>query len=131
MSERSEERRSEASAPKRRKRKTKELDIREKLLRLRERILNHSLTEFISSSKKAQSAHRMKIKRRSKYIGVSKNTSNWQALINIGHIKKYIGTFATELQAARAYDLYSVALRAEYGSLNFDYTADEMLERIE
>ncbi|CAI2379431.1 unnamed protein product [Moneuplotes crassus] len=131
FSEDSEEYKSGAQMPKKRKRKTKELNIRKKLTTLRSRILSNRVAEFNSSYKKAKSANRKSLKRRSKYIGVSKNNSNWQALINIGQIKKYIGTFSNELQGARAYDLYSVALRGEEGALNFDYSAQDMLERID
>ncbi|CAI2364378.1 unnamed protein product [Moneuplotes crassus] len=131
ISENSEESWSIASLPKRRKRKVKELDIREDLQTLRSRIISQDATEFSSSSKKAKSGNKKCLKRRSKYIGVSKNNSNWQALINLGKVKKYIGTFSSQMQAARAYDIYSVALRGEEGALNFDYTAEEMLERIE
>ncbi|CAI2378180.1 unnamed protein product [Moneuplotes crassus] len=118
--------------PLRKKRRSRnELDITHKLLSLRWRILNCYVTEFTSSSKKAKNASKKQLRRRSKYIGVSRNNSNWQALINIDQIKRYIGTFVDELQAARAYDLYSVALRGQEAFLNFDYSAEDMLERIE
>eukprot|EP00344_Euplotes_crassus_P001937 CAMPEP_0197005150 /NCGR_PEP_ID=MMETSP1380-20130617/28091_1 /TAXON_ID=5936 /ORGANISM="Euplotes crassus, Strain CT5" /LENGTH=160 /DNA_ID=CAMNT_0042424187 /DNA_START=215 /DNA_END=697 /DNA_ORIENTATION=+ len=121
----------EKLAPTKRKRNTKELDIRQGLLDLKMSILNQCVTGFTSTPKKAKSAHKKHLRRRSKYIGVSKNNSNWQALINVDQVKKYIGTFADELGAARAYDMHSVALSGEEASLNFNYSTEEMLERIE
>ncbi|CAI2381548.1 unnamed protein product [Moneuplotes crassus] len=110
---------------------SQKLDIKQKLISLRWRILNQYVSVFVSSKKKAKSVTKKNLKRRSKYIGVSKNNANWQALINVNQIKKYIGTFTDELQAARAYDLYSVAMKGEEASLNFDYTPSDMLERIQ
>lgn len=125
----------QASTPtpalKKRKRRTCELDIRPNLIKLRKRILSQHVTRFTSRSKKAKCSTKKLLTRRSKYIGVSRNNANWQALINVDKVKNYIGTFMDELEAARAYDLYSVAIRGNEASLNFDYTAEEMLERIE
>ncbi|CAI2370163.1 unnamed protein product [Moneuplotes crassus] len=111
--------------------RSNKLDIAQQLVSLRWSILNNYVTGFTSSSKKAKSAHKKHLRRRSKYIGVSRNNANWQALINIDQIKRYIGTFGEELQAARAYDLYSVAMKGEEASLNFNYSSEEMLERID
>uniref|UniRef100_A0A7S3K814 AP2/ERF domain-containing protein n=1 Tax=Euplotes crassus TaxID=5936 RepID=A0A7S3K814_EUPCR len=122
---------SKAVSSKKKKNKSEQFDIKPKLLNLRFRILNNHITEFSCTTKKARSSTKEDLRRRSKYIGVSKNNSNWQALINVNHSKKYIGTFANEVQAARAFDLYSVAMRGDKASLNFSYTPEEMLERIE
>ncbi|CAI2381598.1 unnamed protein product [Moneuplotes crassus] len=131
MSEDSEEYMEEQNISRKPKSKRRKFDIREDLLKLRSSILNEKITEFPSTQKKAKSANKKHLKRRSEYIGVSRNNSNWQALINVNKAKKYIGTFADEIQAARAYDLFSVAVRGEDASLNFDYSAEEMLEKIE
>mmetsp|Transcript_16055 Transcript_16055/g.15776 ORF Transcript_16055/g.15776 Transcript_16055/m.15776 type:complete len:136 (-) Transcript_16055:31-438(-) len=121
----------EKSASTKSKNLSQKLDIKQKLISLRWRILNQYVSVFVSSKKKAKSVTKKNLKRRSKYIGVSKNNANWQALINVNQIKKYIGTFTNEIQAARAYDLYSVAMKGEEASLNFDYTPSDMLERIQ
>mmetsp|Transcript_31038 Transcript_31038/g.30587 ORF Transcript_31038/g.30587 Transcript_31038/m.30587 type:complete len:177 (-) Transcript_31038:24-554(-) len=114
-----------------RKKRSNGLDIRQSLLNLRDHILNKSITEFACTKKKAKMATKNNLERRSQYIGVSRNNSNWQALINVNRVKKYIGTFSNEIQAARAYDLHSAAVRGEEASLNFSYTPQEMLETIE
>ncbi|CAI2367173.1 unnamed protein product [Moneuplotes crassus] len=131
MTEESKQTRNPLPVLKKRKRKTYELDIRPNLVKLRAHILNKHVSGFVSQSKKAKCSNKRPLSRRSRYIGVSRNNENWQALINVGKVKKYIGTFVDELEAAKAYDLYSVAIRGEDASLNFDYTAEEMLERIE
>uniref|UniRef100_A0A7S3KSC9 AP2/ERF domain-containing protein n=1 Tax=Euplotes crassus TaxID=5936 RepID=A0A7S3KSC9_EUPCR len=111
--------------------KHKGLDISDKLMALRTSLLEQSITGFTSSQKKAKSVNKKYLKRRSKYIGVSRNNANWQALINVNKIKRYIGTFSSELQAAEAYDLYSFAIRGEQAPLNFAYTPLQMLTKIE
>ncbi|CAI2374428.1 unnamed protein product [Moneuplotes crassus] len=130
----SEEAKQEVRSPvvlKKRRRRTELLDISQKLLKMKASILKQYVKGFESVRKRAKSANQKNFSRRSKYIGVSKNICNWQALINVGSVKKYIGTFVDEHQAARAFDIYSIALRGEKAPINFDYTAKEMLERIE
>ncbi|CAI2374815.1 unnamed protein product [Moneuplotes crassus] len=131
MAEESKQTRTPAQVLKKRKRRNCELDIRPNLIKLREHILSKQVVGFASKPKKAKSSTKKLLRRRSKYIGVSKNNENWQALINVDKVKNYIGTFVDELEAAKVYDLYSVAIRGDEASLNFDYTAEEMLERIE
>ncbi|CAI2380272.1 unnamed protein product [Moneuplotes crassus] len=114
-----------------RSRKTTEIDIQQSLLNLRNQILNRRVTGFNRSQKRARSDNSKSLRRRSHYIGVSRNNDNWQALINVDQVKSYIGTFTDELEAAKAYDLYSVAIRGQEAALNFDYSAEEMLEIIE
>ena len=62
--------------------------------------------------------------RRSSYIGVSKNNLHWQALINVANMKRYIGTFATQKEAAIAYDFYSIAVRGAKAKTNFNYSVE-------
>uniref|UniRef100_A0A7S3NFF3 AP2/ERF domain-containing protein n=1 Tax=Euplotes harpa TaxID=151035 RepID=A0A7S3NFF3_9SPIT len=66
-------------------------------------------------------------RRRSQYIGVFKNGANWQALITINKRKVYIGTYATELQAARAFDFHSLLLHGILATTNFDYCKEEIV----
>ena len=69
--------------------------------------------------------------RKSHYTGVFKNGDNWQALISIQKRKTYIGTYASELEAAKAFDFYSILLNNLTASTNFDYTKKDILEMIE
>lgn len=65
--------------------------------------------------------------RRSHFIGVSRNGPNWQALICIKKRKTYIGTYETEEEAARAFDLYSLLLHNTSAKTNFGYTKAEIM----
>ena len=69
--------------------------------------------------------------RSSAFVGVSKNGENWQALINNGKNKKYIGTFSTELEAAVAYDFYCIALHGFKSKCNFSYAKQTVMDMIE
>mmetsp|Transcript_23098 Transcript_23098/g.22976 ORF Transcript_23098/g.22976 Transcript_23098/m.22976 type:complete len:227 (-) Transcript_23098:26-706(-) len=66
--------------------------------------------------------------RRSRFVGVFKNTSKWQALIDISSWKTYIQTYSTEQEAARAYDLMSLLLKGLRALTNFDYSKADILE---
>ncbi|CAI2361605.1 unnamed protein product [Moneuplotes crassus] len=114
---------------KRRSRSTR-LDIREKLINLQRLITEGKILQFFSKVKKTRYTSDKYLGRRSKYIGVSKNNTHWQALINVNHAKKYIGTFIDEEEAARTYDLYSAAMQDKKAFLNFSYTASEMMQMI-
>uniref|UniRef100_A0A7S3KSN4 AP2/ERF domain-containing protein n=1 Tax=Euplotes crassus TaxID=5936 RepID=A0A7S3KSN4_EUPCR len=107
------------------------LNINPGLIRLRQRLLDHKILGFTRKLKKTRYTSDKYLGRRSQYIGVSKNNIHWQALINVNYAKKYIGTFLDEIEAARTYDLYALAMQGESASLNFDYTPQEMLEAIE
>lgn len=69
--------------------------------------------------------------RRSNFIGVIKNGPNWQSLISINRRKTYIGTYLTQNEAARAFDIYSFLLHGLKASTNFPYTKSEILSSLE
>lgn len=56
-------------------------------------------------------------KRRSKFTGVFKNGHRWQTLVSIMKKKTYVGTFKTEIEAARVYDFYSFIASAEFSGM--------------
>ena len=62
---------------------------------------------------------------RSRFIGVSKNGPNWQALISINKRKTYIGSFCSELEAAKAFDKYSILMNNLTAKTNFSYNKTE------
>ena len=63
---------------------------------------------------------RKKYKRSSTgYRGVSKNGKKFQATIGINGKTKYIGTFATAIQAAHAYDQAAIKAGKKKSTLNF------------
>lgn len=55
-----------------------------------------------------------KLNSKSKYKGVSKQRNRWQVYVN----RKYIGIFATEEEAAMAYDASVVKVFGEYATTN-------------
>ena len=115
-----------------RKRRSTKIEIRSKLSKLKRFIQTSKVPVYFQSSiKKTRGEPGDRSGRRSKYIGVSKNNTNWQALININNFKKYIGTFVSEIEAARSYDLYSVAIQKNKALTNFSYSGSDMIEMID
>ena len=51
---------------------------------------------------------------KSKFKGVAKQGNRWQVCVN----GKYIGLFATEIDAAKAYDIHVVKVFGEYATTN-------------
>lgn len=62
---------------------------------------------------------------RSKYKGVSrrKNSNKWLARIRCEKKSIYLGTFASEIDAAKAYDRAAKKYHGEFASLNFPESA--------
>lgn len=86
--------------------------------------------EFKKQNKSTRGLHNGASNRRSQYIGVLKYKEYWQALINVGKTKRYIGTFDTEVQAALAYDFYSIGLHYMNSKINFTYTVAQLVPLI-
>ena len=92
--------------------------------------LPNSNDEIISPKRK-NIRRRDESSKRSNYIGVTKNGPNWQSLISINRRKTYIGTYITQDEAARAFDIYSLLLHGLKASTNFPYTKAEILSALE
>lgn len=56
---------------------------------------------------------------RSKYKGVRPNAKKFQAVIGVRRKLVFIGSFSTELEAARAYDVKAREVFGEFAQLNF------------
>lgn len=67
---------------------------------------------------------------RSNYIGVSRNGSRWQSLINVRNHKTYIASYHEERDAAVSFDLHSIMLHGSKSKTNFSYTKDELLDMV-
>jgi hypothetical protein len=85
---------------------------------------------FEKQDKTMRGLHNGTSDRRSKYIGVLKYKSFWQALINVGKLKRYIGTFDTENEAALAHDFYSIGLHYIEAKTNFSYQVVDLVPLI-
>uniref|UniRef100_A0A7S3J000 Uncharacterized protein n=1 Tax=Euplotes harpa TaxID=151035 RepID=A0A7S3J000_9SPIT len=91
-----------------------------------------SVTYFSVAKKKSQACKRKIVsKRRSQYTGVTKNSSNYQALIVINGKKTYVGSYTQEILAAITFDFYSMLLHNKKAMTNFSYTADDVLKMVE
>mmetsp|Transcript_3717 Transcript_3717/g.4329 ORF Transcript_3717/g.4329 Transcript_3717/m.4329 type:complete len:159 (+) Transcript_3717:159-635(+) len=86
---------------------------------------------FYSCQKSSKGIHRCKSGRRSQYIGVSKNSKNWQVLANLHTCKKYVGTFPTEKEAAIVNDFYTIAYCGFRAMTNFTYSIELVKEMIQ
>mmetsp|Transcript_17581 Transcript_17581/g.15494 ORF Transcript_17581/g.15494 Transcript_17581/m.15494 type:complete len:207 (+) Transcript_17581:44-664(+) len=113
-----------------RSRRTHFPDIDETLLKVYEKLEKFDY-KFPARVKTSRGLHKGRSKRRSKYVGVSKSKLHFQALITVNKIKKYIGTYCTEKDAAMAYDFYALGLNGLTAKTNFEYTADKVKKMIE
>ena len=68
-----------------------------------------------------KSSRRNASSKRTLYFGVDKNGPNWQTLISINRRKTYVGTFMSEVKAARAFDFYSMLIHLDSAKTNFNY----------
>ena len=107
-----------------RTRKSNLPNIKNKLQRILQRKNEGKLTPFKQCIKRIRGGLGNKSGRRSRYVGVSKNNQHWQVLINVGNSKKYIGTYATQKQAAIAYDFYCIAIHSTKAKVNFTYSIE-------
>lgn len=55
----------------------------------------------------------------SKYSGVTKHGNRWQASVKRDGLRTHLGTFDTDVEAAKAYDAAARQLFGEYANLNF------------
>ena len=79
---------------------------------------------------KAKVERRANSRRRSDYIGVSKNGPNWQSMISIQKKKIYIGTYQNEREAAIAFDFYSILIHHFDAKTNFNYSKSIIMEML-
>jgi len=68
--------------------------------------------------------HKTKSRTRSKYKGLEwdKAQRKWKARIQINNRKIYLGSFNSEIDAARAYDHAAMKYHREFANLNFPQT---------
>ena len=112
-----------------RKRKNELPDIEDNLKVVLQHLCDDDSISISPKTKGNRGLHNGRSKRRSKYVGVSRNGCHWQTLINVGKTKKYIGTYCSEAEAAMVYDFYSLGLHGLKARTNFAYKG-ELVRRI-
>lgn len=108
-----------------------------------EMYLNSKVTELIQAlneltcNEDATAIHHYKkinrkvlSKRKSKFIGVSKNGPNWQAMISILKRKVYFGNFPNSEDAAETFDFYSILIHQLEAKVNFCYSKKKILSML-
>ena len=81
--------------------------------------LNNRRANLRPASKSQNGFNRAKWCGRSQFKGVSPFRGKWMATIHVGGKKRYLGTFANEADAARAYDAAARVEAGEFAVLNF------------
>jgi len=66
--------------------------------------------------------------RRDGFKGVKKRGNRWHARIKVNETDRHLGTFATEVDAARAYDVAARAFFGEFARTNFNDSTDSTCE---
>jgi hypothetical protein len=86
---------------------------------------------FVKAKKKSNPCTRKVIsKRRTRFTGVTKNSSNYQTLIVLRGKKIYVGSYPSEIDAAITFDLYSLVMHGERATTNFNWKADQIVEML-
>jgi hypothetical protein len=106
---------------KRKSRWKSKLDITDKLNNLLLKISRGEVSDSDFQNKIRTKSRNPNLIRSSKFIGVSRNGDNWQAMINNGGGKQYIGTYSSEKWAAIAYDFHCLTLHQCSRKTNFSY----------
>jgi hypothetical protein len=100
------------------------------LLNSLQELKGDDFTYLIEPHKKPEPKNGVPSKTRSSFIGVTKNGWNWQALIAINKRKTYIGTYATEQEAAIAFDFHWILLHQFAAKTNLRYTRQNLIDMI-
>ena len=114
-----------------RKRKNPIPDIKDKIEEVYKELKEKENFIIYPRNKGNRGLHGGLSKRRSRYVGVSKNCGHWQALINVGKTKKYIGSFCTEKEAALMYDFFAFGIHGLKAKTNFKHYGSKILRMIE
>ena len=106
-------------------------DIDNNLMKILKFIERGNHVNFEHSTKSARGLYHGLSKRRSQFIGVLKNGTKCQVLINEGKIKKYIGTYPSEIEAAIVHDFYSIGINGMSAKTNFNYNEIQVVNMIQ
>ncbi|CAI2364127.1 unnamed protein product [Moneuplotes crassus] len=86
---------------------------------------------FVYAKKKANVCKTRRVsKRRTRSIGVTKNSVNYQTVIVAEGKKTYVGSFPLEIDAAITFDFYSMMLHNNKAPTNFSWRAEDVFEML-
>ena len=68
------------------------------------------------------------INKMSKYRGVTKNRKKWQVYISIKRKNVYLGSYSSEVIAAKIYDLMAIKKSGNNAKTNFKYNNEQIKE---
>ena len=114
-----------------RKRKHPIPDISDKISEVYKELQENKAFVVLPRKKGNRGLYKGVSERRSRYVGVTQNGGHWQALINVGRSKKYIGTYNSENEAALTYDFYAFGIHGLKAKTNFKHTGAEIMTMIE
>ena len=80
--------------------------------------LNNQKSNLRICTKSQNNTYRKNVRGVSKYRGVSRHGKGWQSQLSKDWKKIYIGKFATEIEAAIAYNKKALELHGEFAKLN-------------
>ncbi|CAI2371468.1 unnamed protein product [Moneuplotes crassus] len=87
---------------------------------------------FVQAKKKANVCKTKRVsKRRTRSIGLTKNSVNYQTVIVVEGKKTYVGSFPLEVDAAITFDFYSLTLHNNKTPTNFAWRAEDVFEMLE
>lgn len=93
--------------------------------------LDNRLRNLRIASTSGNMTNRDKRKSKSQYRGVSPFHNRWRAAIAFKGVKYWLGTHATEAEAALAYDRKAVVLHGDFAVLNFPRIVARQMEAAE
>jgi hypothetical protein len=73
---------------------------------------------WANACQQSQNQRKRSTAKHSRFKGVKRNGCKWVARISANKVRKWLGTFATEEQAAEAYNRAAMNLHGEYAVLN-------------
>ena len=81
--------------------------------------LNNQRDNLRKATVQQNAFNRVQVSGTSPYKGVHRNRKAWRAMIRIDKKKVHIGSYKTELEAAKAYDAMALKIHGEFARLNF------------
>ena len=90
---------------------------------------NKDLMALIKQNNLSINNNKNKLKKKlSKYRGVTRNKKKWQVCISIKGKNTYLGSYNSEIKAAKIYDLIAIKKKGKNAKTNFKYNIQRINE---